>query len=169
MACVAERTLETRYRLLAAGFSDAPSGEAWRARLGGRFRPALEILVSALARDLGCAPPDLDRERIHDLLVRVLPGRLSGEESFTSEMVDFLEEFLLFVVEAEGLTTGWEWTSSIAESREEFAVRLRDPGREHFAPPPQRPDRRPAAKIGRNDPCPCGSGRKYKQCCLRLG
>jgi hypothetical protein len=20
--------------------------------------------------------------------------------------------------------------------------------------------------VGRNDPCPCGSGRKYKQCCL---
>jgi hypothetical protein len=20
-------------------------------------------------------------------------------------------------------------------------------------------------KIGRNDPCPCGSGKKYKQCC----
>jgi hypothetical protein len=24
-------------------------------------------------------------------------------------------------------------------------------------------------KIGRNDPCPCGSGRKYKKCCLRTG
>jgi len=24
------------------------------------------------------------------------------------------------------------------------------------------------AKIGRNDPCPCGSGRKYKHCCLKL-
>lgn len=23
-----------------------------------------------------------------------------------------------------------------------------------------------SGKIGRNDPCPCGSGRKYKQCCL---
>jgi tetratricopeptide (TPR) repeat protein len=22
------------------------------------------------------------------------------------------------------------------------------------------------AKIGRNEPCPCGSGKKYKQCCL---
>lgn len=22
-------------------------------------------------------------------------------------------------------------------------------------------------KLGRNDPCPCGSGKKYKQCCLR--
>ena len=25
---------------------------------------------------------------------------------------------------------------------------------------------RAAAKVGRNDPCPCGSGRKYKKCCL---
>ena len=23
-----------------------------------------------------------------------------------------------------------------------------------------------AAKVGRNDPCPCGSGKKYKKCCL---
>ena len=23
-----------------------------------------------------------------------------------------------------------------------------------------------APKIGRNDPCPCGSGKKYKHCCL---
>ena len=23
------------------------------------------------------------------------------------------------------------------------------------------------ARIGRNDPCPCGSGRKYKLCCLK--
>ena len=22
-------------------------------------------------------------------------------------------------------------------------------------------------KAGRNDPCPCGSGRKYKHCCLK--
>jgi len=24
-----------------------------------------------------------------------------------------------------------------------------------------------AARTGRNDPCPCGSGRKYKACCGR--
>ncbi len=28
------------------------------------------------------------------------------------------------------------------------------------------PPRRELAKVGRNDPCPCGSGRKYKFCCL---
>jgi preprotein translocase subunit SecA len=25
---------------------------------------------------------------------------------------------------------------------------------------------RKGKKIGRNDPCPCGSGKKYKKCCL---
>jgi preprotein translocase subunit SecA len=27
-----------------------------------------------------------------------------------------------------------------------------------------RPQRRAEAKVGRNDPCPCGSGKKYKKC-----
>lgn len=30
------------------------------------------------------------------------------------------------------------------------------------------PVRREAPKVGRNDPCPCGSGRKFKQCCGNL-
>lgn len=28
------------------------------------------------------------------------------------------------------------------------------------------PHRRVGPKIGRNDPCPCGSGIKYKKCCV---
>jgi hypothetical protein len=28
------------------------------------------------------------------------------------------------------------------------------------------PPQREPTKIGRNDPCPCGSGKKYKFCCL---
>jgi len=30
---------------------------------------------------------------------------------------------------------------------------------------PDRPNVRTTRKIGRNEPCPCGSGRKYKKCC----
>ncbi len=33
-------------------------------------------------------------------------------------------------------------------------------------PPPVEPIHGDA-KVGRNDPCPCGSGKKYKQCCAR--
>lgn len=32
-----------------------------------------------------------------------------------------------------------------------------------------RPIVRDNAKIGRNDPCPCGSGEKYKNCCMDSG
>lgn len=28
------------------------------------------------------------------------------------------------------------------------------------------PHKAAGPKVGRNDPCPCGSGKKYKQCCL---
>jgi uncharacterized protein YecA (UPF0149 family) len=32
-------------------------------------------------------------------------------------------------------------------------------------PEPPRTVVREAPKVGRNDPCPCGSGLKYKKCC----
>ena len=31
-------------------------------------------------------------------------------------------------------------------------------------PEPRQPVVRSGVKVGRNDPCPCGSGKKYKQC-----
>ncbi len=31
----------------------------------------------------------------------------------------------------------------------------------------QKPVRRDTPKVGRNDPCPCGSNKKYKKCCGR--
>ena len=33
----------------------------------------------------------------------------------------------------------------------------------------RKPSVREYKKIGRNDPCPCGSGKKYKKCCLNTG
>ena len=29
------------------------------------------------------------------------------------------------------------------------------------------PIRNRGQRVGRNDPCPCGSGKKYKNCCMR--
>jgi hypothetical protein len=36
---------------------------------------------------------------------------------------------------------------------------------DHEPAPAAKPAPTPAAKTGRNDPCPCGSGKKYKKCC----
>tara|TARA_B110000879_G_scaffold212954_1_gene312187 strand:+ start:5961 stop:8723 length:2763 start_codon:yes stop_codon:yes gene_type:complete len=36
------------------------------------------------------------------------------------------------------------------------------------APKPQQPQQRQGPKVGRNDSCPCGSGKKFKQCCGKI-
>jgi uncharacterized protein YecA (UPF0149 family) len=30
-------------------------------------------------------------------------------------------------------------------------------------------DKELSEKLGRNDPCPCGSGKRFKRCCLKAG
>ena len=37
------------------------------------------------------------------------------------------------------------------------------------APVKKKPLKREHKKVGRNDPCPCGSGKKYKKCCYLKG
>ena len=34
--------------------------------------------------------------------------------------------------------------------------------------PPAEPVKRAFPKVGRNDPCPCESGKKFKKCCQSL-
>ena len=77
---------------------------------------------------------------------------------------------------------GFEMFDSMIEAIREdtvkmlLTVRLRaeEPKREQVAVPMESggdgtAPKRPAAKkkVGRNDPCPCGSGKKYKHCCGR--
>jgi len=47
------------------------------------------------------------------------------------------------------------------------AYRSEEHGDPSFRPvfPRQEPVRRAGPKVGPNDPCPCGSGKKYKRCC----
>lgn len=39
-----------------------------------------------------------------------------------------------------------------------------DHDHDHVHPPAQDPIRNPLRDVGRNDPCPCGSGQKFKKC-----
>ena len=48
---------------------------------------------------------------------------------------------------------------ALAAVREAFQQKLSRALDKHLAPAS-------APKVGRNDPCPCGSGKKYKKCCL---
>ena len=165
---MSEKSLESRYRVLAAAFFDSERGQVWRSRLGKSFEAATSVLVQAFGVDLGVVPKELDREQIRTLMTSLLPARLGGKEPFASDLPDCIEDFLIFLAEEEGVPSQWEWTSAVQEARGGFDQALADSERPRFAPAAQTPEKRPGAKIGRNDPCPCGSGKKYKKCCLVL-
>ncbi len=160
--------IEARYRILAANFSDSERGLVWRERLEADLRPALDLLVGAFGTNLALKPKDLDREHLRALLVEILPGRMGGREAFARDLPDLLEDFLVFVAREEGVASEWEWTSAVDQNREAFTAALTDEARPRFAGRKAEPHRRPGTKLGRNDPCPCGSGKKYKNCCARL-
>ncbi len=49
------------------------------------------------------------------------------------------------------------------QARQEAAIAASQRGEEHRP----EPVRNVGKKVGRNDPCPCGSGKKFKACCMR--
>lgn len=53
------------------------------------------------------------------------------------------------------------------KKRQQAEMRLSRGGQES-GQAQQQPMKREGEKIGRNDPCPCGSGKKHKKCCGRL-
>lgn len=100
-------------------------------------------------------------------------GIALDEEAWQPLMDSEEGDDLLFPILLYGTEAGWEQlreTPSLEERQGEFAAALGDcvvaimdwwlPARKA-----QSTVRREEPKVGRNDPCPCGSGKKYKHCC----
>jgi len=88
---------------------------------------------------------DSIKEEITDFIFRVQAVRPERTKSVFALVPQKLEH-----AEATGLAGIQERQSARALERE--------------APEPSAPIHRDSPKVGRNDPCPCGSGKKYKKC-----
>ena len=84
------------------------------------------------------------------------PNNIDEMDEDTEVTLDIdLEQLYMNMVdcEAEWLYTLEEWNPLLTEERRKELYKLQKKSKTVVKPP----------KIGRNDPCPCGSGRKYKQ------
>lgn len=57
-------------------------------------------------------------------------------------------------------------TETAPERRNPWADAVESHGEASRVAPRSAPRTASGQKVGRNDPCPCGSGKKYKKCCL---
>jgi uncharacterized protein len=90
------------------------------------------------------------------------------------DLFDLLDPFFLLTgkLEEEARAHGEKWLSPAQEARAVAHAKEDLPELVaalyhfwQFKRSPVQTYQRESPKVGRNDPCPCGSGRKYKQCC----
>ncbi len=72
------------------------------------------------------------------------------------------DEFTLFGDTVEELSRWYGFSDEARADRERYLQEIETELAEH------EPYRNPFRGVGRNDPCPCGSGKKFERCCLGL-
>jgi hypothetical protein len=157
--------------------TDAAAFMDWeRASLPGVPRADLSAVVqrflAACYDDLGKAPRLVDGDDMASLLGEVLPRRFGVRDPLAAHVPDALALYLDWLTETAMVPAAFEarraldanagtFTAAVASgAAHEGGVAVTGPGKTIV---------HRADKVGRNDPCPCGSGKKFKKCCLRLG
>jgi len=106
------------------------------------------------------------------LLGRLDPADLDNDEhdsAFAIQTLAEIPQMLELLDDLRGEDSREVMLAGYRESLADDADLLREMWSEKRAHPPSAPPettfRREGIKVGRNDPCPCGSAKKYKKCC----
>ncbi len=96
----------------------------------------------------------------------VVQYRIEGADMFDQMNLDIQTDVVKFLMNARKREQNLQRTSSVKITGEGFEDTMKVDGNE----PPRTSGKvttviNTAPKVGRNDPCPCGSGKKYKNCC----
>lgn len=98
----------------------------------------------------------------------VVQYRIEGFDMFDQMIADIklnVVKVLMNARKREGAPERKESIKITSERREEATLNLSENTAPSSSSGPKTPYVKKEAEIGRNDPCPCGSGKKYKQCC----
>jgi len=118
----------------------------------------LVAFLTAACAQREAAPADVNEADLKPALLEGV-GRLAIPASVRREVPALCAAFLS-EMESQGRLSGGRTLGLYVRA-------LRDPYLDSAAGKTA-PLQAAGAKLGRNDPCPCGSGRKYKKCCLGL-
>jgi hypothetical protein len=156
-------------RLDCAAFLDAAQAAELPLNRDG-LRAIVERFLAAAYDELGKAPHLLEGDDLEELLLERLPAHFGRADPLAEHVEDVLSAYLAFLGERAVVLHRFELERALLAHAPAFRKRVRAGDLAGRAPGPKAaPFVHRADKTGRNDPCPCGSGKKFKQCCMRLG
>jgi hypothetical protein len=160
---------EREIRLETAAFLDSAQSKSLALRREDQKKIVDRFLACAYD-ELGVAPRLLDGEGMHGIVGHLLPARFGRKDPLGPEVVPVLRAYVGFLEENAVVAQAFELKHALEETAGEFEEAVRTGASAHHAPAAkEKPFVHRVEKVGRNDPCPCGSGKKFKQCCARLG
>jgi hypothetical protein len=119
---------------------------------------------------------EMNDTHVQHFLLEYAPKKLTFKTETAKTVSGILSAFLVFL-ETEGYIKNGVQLSSVAKAHTRSFLQLlpketiKSKKTTTKRPPTKKTPATtmlPDAKVGRNDPCPCGSGKKYKKCCGRL-
>lgn len=115
------------------------------------------------AKDRGLfALADLKAKDVEDILFGGMP-RLDVPTARKRALPELLEGFFAFLKDTGRFPPAGAWLVCVESVRNRFLDGLRDDGTVKGVT-----FKKNYTDVGRNDPCPCGSGKKFKKCCMPL-
>ena len=163
MSPAADGPSDARYRAAAADFLGSPQGAAFASARAGAGEIARDFLAICEG-EFGLRLDLLDEEHLREALLDRLPRRLVPSDPLAKRALEIVRALLSWAHERRPNANSWKLEGVLDEIEADFPARLRTLGGTAVAVP-SAPITRPGSKLGRNDPCPCGSGKKWKKCC----
>ena len=165
--------MSERRRLLdSAAFLDSPQALCLSGVPTKNVREIALRFFAACYEDLAKAPRLLEGEDQVSLLRVHLPRRYARNDPLVATTGNVLAAILDWLEETQVVAHAFELRQRLLEHLAHFEAVVRSGealGEGGPIRPKQRTVQHHADKTGRNDPCPCGSGKKFKKCCRPLG
>ena len=128
------------------------------------LRRIVEAFLTACYEELGQAPRLLDGQELELVLLEILPGHFDAGDALAPRVPPVLDAYLAHLCESAVVAHAFELRSALDRCADGFLARVRGGDVARRAPPRADPFVHDAPKLGRNDPCSCGSGKKFKKC-----
>lgn len=148
-----------------AAFLDSAPAAALEGVTVEEVRKVAKIFLHACYEDVGKKPKLLDGHDVHAIVGHILPGHLKKKDPVAEKVPGILDAFVDHLEQSEVVPQIFEIRQSLDQTTTEFLETVRTGTNPHHGHRmPEKPFVHGAEKLGRNDPCSCGSGKKYKKC-----